>query len=166
MAVVTGGSLNWLADAQGARGGLMYYPLHVSGTVPLYATASGKSWLATMDKQSAISVVLAQGFNVAISPGPEVATNAHDLMQMLRETEQRGYGTAINEAESGVSAVAAAVRTHADGPGVGTVSVAGPSVRMTPERIQALGPVVRVYADRLGEIWPLRHKPSIPRTRA
>lgn len=166
MAVATGGSLNWLADAQGARGGLMYYPPQVSGTVPLYATASGKSWLATMDKQLAIAVVLAQGFNVAISPGPEVATNAHDLMQMLQETEQRGYGTAINEAESGVSAVAAAVRTHANGPGVGTVSVAGPSVRMTPERIQALGPVVRVYAARLGEIWPLRHKPSIPRTRA
>jgi DNA-binding IclR family transcriptional regulator len=166
MAVAAGGSLNWLADAQGAQGGLMYYPPHVSGTVPLYATAAGKSWLATMDKKSALAVALAQGFNVATSPGPQVATNAQELMQLLQETEQRGYGTAINEAEAGVSAVAAAVRIHADGPGVGTVSVAGPSVRMTPDRIKALGPIVCAYAARLGEIWPLRHKPGIPRIRA
>lgn len=166
MAVATGGTLNWLADAQGARGGLMYYPPQVSGTVPLYATASGKSWLATMDEESALAVALAQGFNAAESPGPQVATNAQELMRLLRETARRGYGTAINEAESGVSAVAAAVRIHADGPGVGTISVAGPSVRMTPERIEALGPVVRDYAARLGAIWPLRHKPGIPRIQA
>jgi IclR family acetate operon transcriptional repressor len=166
MAIAAGDSLNWLGDAQGARGGLMYYPPQVSGKVPLHATASGKSWLATMDKKTALAIVKAQGFNAETNLGPQVTTNAHDLMQLIQETAKLGYGTAINEAEPGVSAVAAAVRIHADGPGVGTVSVAGPSVRMTPERIHELGPVVRAYAERLGEIWPLRHKPGIARIRA
>ena len=163
MAVATGGTLNWLADAQWARGGLMYYPPQVSGTVPLYATASGKSWLATMGEQSALTIAVAQGFNAATNPGPQVATNVNELIQLLRETAHRGYGIAINEAETGVSAVAAAVRVRDDDAGVGTISVAGPSVRMTPERIDSLGPVVQDYAKRLGKIWPLRHKPGIPR---
>lgn len=165
MAIAAGNSLNWLADAQGARGGLMYYPPQVSGTVPLYATASGKSWLATMDKKAALAVVKAQGLNVATNPGPQITTNVTALMRLVEETAERGFGIAINEAESGVSAVAAAVRIQGNGPSVGTVSIAGPSIRMTPERIQALGPVVRVYADKLGEIWPLRHKPGIARIR-
>jgi DNA-binding IclR family transcriptional regulator len=165
LAIAAGNSLNWLADAQGARGGLMYYPPQVSGTVPLYATASGKAWLATMDKKSALAVVSAQGFHLAKNPGPQITKNATALMRLVEETAERGFGIAMNEAESGVSAVAAAVRIQGVGPGVGTVSVAGPSIRMTPARIQALGSVVRLYADRLGEIWPLRHKPGIPRIR-
>lgn len=87
-------------------------------------------------------------------------------MKAIRETAKRGYGKAINGAESGVSAVAAAIRIQPDGPGAGTVSVAGPSLRMTPERIKALAPVVRDYAARLAAIWPLRHKPGVPRISA
>jgi DNA-binding IclR family transcriptional regulator len=92
-----------------------------------------------------------------------VATNVNELLLLLRETAHRGYGLAINEAETGVSAVAAAVRVREGDAGVGTISVAGPSVRMTPERMDSLGPVVQDYAKRLGKIWPLRHKPGIPR---
>lgn len=166
LAVATGGSLNWLADAQGARGGLMYYPPQVSGTVPLYATASGKAWLATLDEAAALAVVTAQGFTAAPNPGPQVIKSPDDLMREVRQAARRGYGTAINEAESGVCAVAAAIRPHPDSPGVGTLSVAGPSTRMTTKRIQELAPRVIECAARLGEIWPLRHKRGIPRIQA
>lgn len=166
LAVADGGRLSWLADAQGARGGLMYYPPQVSSTVPLHTTAAGKVWLATLDEQAALSMVMNQGFDAATGHGPQVITTADDLMKAIRETAKRGYGKAINEAESGVSAVAAAIRIQPDGPGAGTVSVAGPSLRMTPERIKALAPVVRDYAAKLAAIWPLRHKPGVPRISA
>src|SRR5512143_1551172 len=47
LAVVDGYSLVWVAHAQGASAGLMYQPSLTSNTVPLFATASGKAWLAT-----------------------------------------------------------------------------------------------------------------------
>lgn len=160
LAVVAGGSLNWLADAQGATGGLMYHPPQVSGVVPLHATASGKAWLATLEKQDMLAYVMAQGLSAATNPGPKVIKSIEDLEAAVRETARRGYGTALNEAEAGVCAVAAAIRLQPDGPAVGTVSIAGPSIRMTDERIHALGPVVMDFAKRLGEIWPLRHNRS------
>lgn len=163
LAVVAGGTLNWLGDAQGASGGLMYYPPQVSGAVPLHATASGKAWLSTLDENTALSLVMAQGFSAAVKPGPQIITSADEFMREVRQAAKRGYGTAINEAESGVSAVAAAVRIQGEGPGVGTLSIAGPSIRMTVKRIQALAPVVIEYANRLGHIWPLRHRRGVPR---
>ena len=49
LAVVDGNALVWIAHAQGARGGLVYQPsLKRRARVPLYATASGKAWLATL----------------------------------------------------------------------------------------------------------------------
>lgn len=157
LAVAAGGCLNWLADAQGARGGLMYYPPQISGAVPLHATASGKAWLATMHEKDALELVLSQGFSAATDPGPQVITTPQELVREVRLAARRGYGTATNEAEPGISAVAAAIRVHPDSPGVGTLSVAGPSVRMTPKRIQDLAPLIQDYALRIAQIWPLRH---------
>ncbi|WP_341909452.1 IclR family transcriptional regulator [Polaromonas sp. YR568] len=157
LAVVAGGSLNWLADAQGARGGLIYHPPQVSGTVPLHATASGKAWLSTLDEQAMLACVMAQGMAVASNPGPNLIKTIEDFTAAVRETAMRGYGTAISEAESGVCAVAAPIRLQSDGPAVGTLSIAGPSIRMTDERLKRLGSVVIEYAHKLGEIWPLRH---------
>src|SRR6185295_8932943 len=48
LAVVDGSALVWIAHAQGATGGLLYQPSETTGPVPLYATASGKAWLATL----------------------------------------------------------------------------------------------------------------------
>lgn len=160
LAVVAGGSLNWLADAQGATGGLMYHPPQVSGVVPLHATASGKAWLSTLEEEDMLACVMAQGLSAVKKSGPKIIKTIEDMRRAVRETAERGYGTAIDEAESGVCAVAAAIRLQPSGPAVGTVSIAGPSIRMTDERIQTLGPVVIEYARRLGEIWPLRYNRS------
>ena len=54
LAVVDGDALVWIAHAQGASGGLVYQPAQTTGTVPLFATASGKAWLATLASDHAI----------------------------------------------------------------------------------------------------------------
>ena len=69
------------------------------------------------------------------------------------------FGIASSEAEPGVTAIAAAI-SAADGGALGTVSVAGPSVRMTDARIQELAPLVRQCAEELARLWPLRARPS------
>ena len=77
-------------------------------------------------------------------------------------TARRGYGLALNEAEPGVTAMAAAIRSVDGGAAVGTVSVAGPSVRMTESRLQELAPLIMQSASELSKVWPLRPRSGIP----
>jgi IclR family transcriptional regulator, acetate operon repressor len=173
LAVVDGHSLVWVAHAQGASSGLMYQPSLVSNTVPLFATASGKAWLATLSADEAMQMVTRNGgLKDAERYGPNVVRSADALLREVRATARRGYGLALSEAEFGVTAVAAAIRADEESPTLGTVSIAGPSARITEKRAQELAPLVLRTASELANLWPLRvaaagnrHRPE-PRTRA
>jgi DNA-binding IclR family transcriptional regulator len=157
LAVVDSDSLVWVAQAQGASGGLMYQPSLDSNTVPLHATASGKAWLATLASDRALRIALKDGsFERADRYGPNVVRSVDALVRELAATAKRGYGVAINEAEPGVSALAAVVRSGARGPVTGTVSVAGPSVRMTEARIAEYAPELIAAAAEVSSLWPGR----------
>ena len=157
LAVVDGNSLVWIAQAQGASGGLVYQPAEMTGTVPLFATASGKAWLSTMRLDDAIAIVMNNGgFDRATKYGPNVLRTTEALLKDLRATAKRGYGLAFNEAEPGVSALAAAIRSGEDGVAVGTVSIAGPTARVTEARLREMAPLVVQCAAELSNLWPLR----------
>ena len=98
------------------------------------------------------------GFDHADGYGPNVIRSIEALLRDLRTTARRGYGLALNEAEPGVTAIAAAVRSGRDGAAVGTVSIAGPTARVPERRIRELAPLVRQCASELSNLWPLRPK--------
>ena len=77
-------------------------------------------------------------------------------LREIKAAAHRGYGLAVNEAEPGVTAIAAAIRSRVSGTAVGTVSIAGPSVRITEKRIRELAPRVVQCAAELSALWPLR----------
>jgi len=157
LAVVDGHSLVWVAHAQGASGGLMYQPSLTSNTVPLFATASGKAWLATLPSEEAMRFVMKNGgLKDADRYGPNVIRTIEALLRELKATARRGYGLAFNEAEFGVTAVAAAIRAGEGGSALGTVSIAGPSARITEKRAHELAPIVLRTAGELSSLWPLR----------
>ena len=80
-------------DAQGVRGGLVYQPTETTGTVPLFATATGKAWLSTKAPDEASEIVMRQsGFDHADRHGPNVIRSIDGLMKELRATTKRGYG--------------------------------------------------------------------------
>ena len=161
LAVVDGSTLVWIAHAQGATGGLLYQPPETTGTVPLFATATGKAWLSTLKPNDAVQHIATQGgFGHADQYGPNVIRSIDELLKELRATAKRGYGLAFNEAEPGVTAIAAAIRPRGDKAAVGTVSVAGPSARMTEPRVRELVPLVTQCAAELSTLWPIRPKPS------
>ena len=163
LAVVDGNTLVWVAQAQGASGGLLYQPSLASNTVPLYATASGKAWLATLKTDQAIHNVLRNGgFDAADRYGPNVLRSVETLLRELDATRQRGFGVAMNEAEPGVTALATSIRASDDGVALGTVSIAGPSLRMTEVRVQELAPFVLHCAAELSKLWPLRPRSGAP----
>jgi len=157
LAVVDGPSLVWVAHSQGASAGLMYQPLLTTNTVPLHATASGKAWLATLSSHHAMQMVMKNGgLKNPDRYGPNVVRSIEALLRELKATARRGYGVAVNEAEFGVTAVAAAIRAGEQGPTLGTVSIAGPSARMTEKRVHELAPLVLRIAAELSDLWPLR----------
>lgn len=157
LAVIDAHTLVWVADAQGAKGGLMYQPLLTSNTVPLYATASGKAWLSSLhDDQVSDLVQKNGGFSDAPRYGPNVIKSMSKLLVEIERTRAQGFGIAVNEAEPGVTAIAANIRLRTSRHALGTVSVAGPSVRMTAQRLGELPALVTQAARELSEVWPLR----------
>ena len=172
LAVVDGHALVWVAHSQGADAGLMYQPSLTSNTVPLFATASGKAWLATLPTEQAMHVLMKNGgLESADRYGPNVVRSVEALLRELKVTARRGYGLAFSEAEFGVTAIAAAIRADATTPALGTVSIAGPGARITDRRAHELAPRVIETASRLSNLWPLRvtsngHPPSDARGRS
>ena len=157
LAVVDGHSLVWVAHSQGASAGLMYQPSLTSNTVPLFATASGKAWLATLPADWALQILMKNGgLDDADRYGPNVARSVEALQRELKATARRGYGLAFGEAEFGVTAVAAAIRAGERGLALGTVSIAGPSARITEKRAHELAPLALRTAEELSNLWPLR----------
>ena len=157
LSVVEGDSLVWVGKAQGARHGLRYDP--DAGThVVLHATATGKAWLATLPSAEAMRIVVATGFHTPRHFGPNVIRDADRFREELARTRDRGYGLALEEGEPGTAAVAVVVRGSADkaAPAVGTLSVAGPVGRFTPERRSHFIDELEAAAAELSGLWPLR----------
>jgi DNA-binding IclR family transcriptional regulator len=161
LAVLDGEKLTWIARVQGAKSAIRYDPL-VGHDVPLYATAMGKAWLATLPEATALRIATAAGFRGGAGPnsvpGPNAVASAEELAIHLRDARERGYGLVNEEAEPGISAIAMVVRDSADrlGAPVGCVAVAGPSFRLGQDRLVGFVPKLKEAVDRLSALWPLR----------
>ena len=167
LALVEGEALVWVARAQGATQGLRYDP-PMGREVVLHATATGKAWLATLPEQDALRIVCARGFETPPGFGPRVVTNVDDFRRQLDETRERGYALAIEEGEPGTVALAAAFRKSEaeNAPVAGTVSIAGPRVRLGAARIAEIAPLLMQATRDLAQRWPLRARQSQGRAAA
>jgi DNA-binding IclR family transcriptional regulator len=152
LTVVQGFELAWLASSQGAAPGLMYQP-KMTGRLVLHATANGKAWLATMSNEDAIRIAMRGGLGKPGPYGPRAVRTVEALLKEIETTRKRGYATAVEEAEPGVTAIAVAIRSRQTDRVVGTMSIAGPLLRVTPARYKEFHPLLRGAADRLGTIW-------------
>lgn len=157
LAIVEGEDLVWVARAQGATAGLRYDP-DMGQEIVLHATANGKAWLSTLPENEALRIVCARGFGSLRPLGPHSINDVDELRRHLAETRSRGFATAIDEAEAGTAALA--VPFFADefdgSPVAGTISVAGPLLRIGPERYEVLSRELQAAANEITSIWPLR----------
>lgn len=159
LAVVEGAGLVWIARAQGATQGLRYDP-DMGQEVVLHATATGKAWLATLPEAEALRIVSARGFRQPTHAGKRVVSGVIELRQQLMETRRRGYGLAVEEAEAGIVALAVAFRAwdSSVAPVAGTLSVAGPVVRIRKERYEELSAALARAARDVSAVWPLHRR--------
>jgi DNA-binding IclR family transcriptional regulator len=150
LTVADRGGLSWLGSAQGAPAGLMYQP-EMAGSLVLHATANGKAFLAAHD--DAMACELAGDALGRVRPTAHSITTPAALIRELALVRVRGYAVADGEAERGVVAVAVAIRPHA-GPATGTLSIAGPKVRMPESRFPTVAAALARTAATLATIPP------------
>lgn len=151
LAMIERDSLIYVAKAQGARTGLRYDP-DAGAEVYLPAASSGHAWLAAVSEDRALELIGLQGMQRATSMGPNAPRTLRELMEKIEQTRVRGYGLVHNSYEAGTSAMAVLIRNQTNQRPVAALSIAGPSVRMTDEKIKIIVPIVFDYAERLGAL--------------
>jgi DNA-binding IclR family transcriptional regulator len=150
LGVIDGELQRWVAKSQGARSGLRY-DADMGIEVPLAATASGQAWLACLSDEEALALVARQGFPDREPRGPNAPRTIRALQERLRAARRRGYAWVVEGSAPGTAAMAAAVHHPVTQGVVGTVSVAGPSVRLTEARMHELAPALLAAAAEISD---------------
>jgi len=148
--LIDGERLVWVAKSLGTRAGLRYDP-DSGAEAPLFCTASGLVWLASMSDEEALARVLKAGFGRAEDYGPNAARTPEEFLKQLRRTRAAGYATVTNSFEVATAAMAALIREQ-NGQPVGVLTIAGPMFRMTAKRMQELAPTLLRAVDSLSEV--------------
>ena len=140
LAIVDGEHLTWVAKSQGARKGLRYDP-DMGTDARLSCTATGHAWLLTLTDERALELVSQQGFGAPKDYGPNAPTTVQALLKMLHAARERGYAMIDEVFAPGMTAMAAPVRERGK-PAIGVISIAGPQMRLTVQRMQQLAPAL------------------------
>jgi DNA-binding IclR family transcriptional regulator len=147
LAVVDGDDLTFVAKAQGARRGLRYDP-DMGLSVRLSCSAAGHAWLSTLSDEAALALVSKQGFGAPEDYGPRAPTTVKALLGFLKLARKRGFSTITEVFAPSMSAMAAPVRSRS-GQTLGVVTIAGPLVRLTEARMEALAAALLSCAEEI-----------------
>ena len=110
--------------------------------IPLHATSDGKVLLADRPEAE-----LAACLTPPLARFTErTVTAVAEFPALLAEVRRRGFATAVDELEAGLTAIAAPVR-DAEGTVIASVSASGPSFRIPAARVEVLAAAVRRAAD-------------------
>ena len=140
LAIVDGERLTLVAKAQGARSGLLYDP-DMGIDLRLSCSAAGQAWLMTLPEDLAIEYVRHQGIGDPQHYGPNAPTRIKALLKVLDEHRKRGFSIIQDAYAPGMSSMAAPVQKAGE-PATGVIVVAGPSTRLTLERMKQFGPAL------------------------
>lgn len=147
LAVVDDDALTFVAKAQGATRGLRYDP-DMGLSVNLSCSSAGHAWLSTMSDERALQLVSRQGFGKPEDFGPKAPTTIKALQACLNAARKRGFAMISEVFAPAMAAIAAPVR-NANGAVIGVITIAGPLVRLTEERMLKLAPDLLKSAEEL-----------------
>lgn len=99
----------------------------------LHNTALGKAILAHMPEERVEEILSRHGLPKATE---NTITDREKLYSELNTVQDRGYAYCNQERVEGLQCVAAPIISRADGHVLGAISIAGPTTRMTNERIE------------------------------
>lgn len=118
----------------------------VGSRLPAYCTASGKVHMAFMSEDEIDEILPEEDFKVYTST---TIKNRSELRAELKQVAEQGYAVDIEELDLGVHCVAAPIRDYTRRI-VGAISISGPTMRLSSERIKSeLVPLVLKSAEEL-----------------
>jgi len=144
LAVLDGQHLVYLEQASCPEWMLRMF-VQVGAQAPLHSTASGKVLLAHLPDKDLQALLLSYQLTPFAS---RTIVDKQLLLAELEEVRRRGYATDYGEQEEGVSCVAAPVRDSTDRV-VAAISISGPWIRITRERVDLLIPLLWEACARL-----------------
>lgn len=102
--------------------------------IPLHATSNGKVLLSGLDDQQVSDVL-----GTLSRYTPTTITKKGKLREELAAVRERGYAVAVDELEEGLTAIAAPIR-NAHGDVIASMSVSGPTFRLSEDRVAGVVP--------------------------
>ncbi len=153
LAVTYESEIVWVARAQGAKTGLLYEP-DTAQRVLLSCMATGHAWLSTFPDEQAIAMVAREGFAPRSRVGPEAPSTVPELLKCLHAARRKGYGCVSDSFARGMAAMAAPIGVPGR-PAEGVITIAGPSNRLTPARMQKLGAALLAGAREIVDMGGL-----------
>lgn len=152
LSVIDNPDLVWVGVAQGATTGLRYDPGREQGVVVhLASSAGGRAWLSTMSDEDALKLIMEQGIEPQFNAGPKAPTTIPELLSILAETRKRGFAVAVDSYLEGMAAMAVPVRRKVDGKPIGCLSIAGPAVRLSLDKMHEFHPALTAAAEEIGQ---------------
>lgn len=150
LAILDGERITLMAKAQGKNSGLLYDP-DMGIDLRLSCSAAGHAWLMTLSDEEAIAAVSRQGFGDPKDFGPNAPTTFDGLLPMLHEHRRRGFSITRDIYAPGLTSISAPVRRRGE-PATAMIVVAGPSGRMTDERLLEYSSDLLATTDELALI--------------
>ncbi len=118
----------------------------VGAQLPAYCTAAGKAQIAFMTDEELERYIPAKDLK---SYTPNTITDREELKKQLRQISEQGYAIDNEELDLGVRCIGAPIRDYTRRI-VGAVSISGPSMRLTADRMEKdLIPMVRGAAEEI-----------------
>jgi DNA-binding IclR family transcriptional regulator len=119
----------------------------IGSRAPAYCTALGKAILAFLPRDEFERFLS----RVTFKPhGPNTITTKKNFRLAVEDIRNRGYAVDDQEMSAGLRCVAAPVFDHT-GRAAYAISVSGPSLRMTPKRIEEIHPLVQKICRRISQ---------------
>lgn len=147
LSVIDGNRLTWVARAQGARQGLRYDP-DMGSDARLSCSASGHAWMMALPDEEALALVAQQGLGKPCDYGPNAPASLKALLVCVQAARKQGYSLTQETFTAGLNAMGAPVRLNGQAP-LGVLTIAGPTVRFTVEKMRALAPELTSIAAQL-----------------
>jgi DNA-binding IclR family transcriptional regulator len=117
----------------------------VTYNYPIYACASGKNFLAYMDSDERERLL---GEIVYAARTDRTIADRRTLETEIETVRTRGYATELNEFSDDLNSYAAPIFDYRGGI-VANLSISGPSIRATKERLDQLVPALLDAAERI-----------------
>jgi DNA-binding IclR family transcriptional regulator len=124
-------------DALAAPHELCVVPV-MGSALPVYTGASGKVIMANMPDEERNRVIELTNLKPV---NPAAQTDRKSYLAVIEDARQKGYAISVGDVTPGAAAIAAPV-FDAAGKVAAIVSVRGPDVRMSAERMEQIAPLV------------------------